>query len=58
MIPTHPTIVDQEDDINLDDIPEFMQEELFTAVDSLRNKKAPGPDGIPAEIIKIAAQCP
>ena len=53
LFPTHPTRLDQEDDISVDDIPDFTQEELFTAVDSLRNKKAPGPDVIPAEIIKM-----
>ena len=46
----HPTRLDQEDDISVDDIPDFTQEELFAAVDSLANKKAPGPDGILAYI--------
>ena len=41
LFPTHLTRVDQEDDINVDNIPDFTQEELFAAVDSLRNKKLP-----------------
>ena len=59
LFPMHPTRIDQEEDIRVTEIPDFTQEELFAAVDSLRNKKAPGPDGIPAEIIRIAAhECP
>ena len=59
LFPMHPTRQDQEGDISEDDIPDFTQEELFAAVGSLINKKAPGPDGIPAEIIKTAAnECP
>ena len=54
LFPVHPTRVDEEDDMSVDDVPDFTEEELFIAVDSLRNKKAPGSDGIPAEIIKIA----
>ena len=55
LYPVHPTRLDQEDDFSVDDMPDFSQEELFIAIDSLRSKKAPGPDGIPAEIIKIDA---
>ena len=59
LFPVHPTRLDKKDDINVDDVPDFTEKELFVAVGSLRNKKAPGPDGIPAEIIKIAAhECP
>ena len=49
-------LLDEEDnEINVDDVPDFTEEELFATMDCLRNKKAPGPDGIQAEIIRIAA---
>lgn len=59
LFPTHPLreeapIVDEGMDI-----PPFTEEELRTAVTSLRNGKAPGPDGIPAEVLKVVARdCP
>ena len=54
---THP---EREEENDLDEdveevVPKFTEEELLTAVDSLKNGKAPGPDGIPIEILKIAA---
>ena len=61
LFPTHPDR-EEKNDLDEDDeeaIPEFTEEELLTAVDSLKNGKAPGPDGIPTEILKIAAhECP
>ncbi len=36
------------------EIPEFTEEELVRAVTSLKTGKAPGPDGIPAEIVRRA----
>lgn len=40
-------------------IPLFTLQELTDATRSLKNNKAPGPDGIPAEVIKeIAIKCP
>ena len=60
LFPTHPER-EEENDLGENDeaFPEFTEEELFTAVDSLKNGKAPGPDGIPTEILKIAAhECP
>ena len=52
LFPVHPTRMDEEDDINVDDVPDFTEEELFVAVDSLMNKKAPGPDGIPTRLLR------
>ena len=52
--PTHPER-EEENDLDEDDeeaAPEFTKEELLTAVDSLKNGKAPGTDGIPTEILK------
>ena len=61
LFPTH-TEREEENDLDEDDeevIPEFTEEGLLTAADSLKNGKAPGPDGIPTEILKIAAHvCP
>uniref|UniRef100_T1HWX9 Reverse transcriptase domain-containing protein n=1 Tax=Rhodnius prolixus TaxID=13249 RepID=T1HWX9_RHOPR len=37
------------------EIPLFTQGELRTAARSLRNHRAPGPDGIPAEVLKTVA---
>lgn len=34
----------------------FSEEELSRAVGSLKNKKAPGPDGIPAEVLKLVVE--
>lgn len=38
------------------EIPLFTREELQRAAKSMRNKKAPGPDRIPVEILKIVAR--
>ncbi|GHJ61437.1 hypothetical protein NOK12_39550 [Nocardioides sp. OK12] len=40
----------------ISEVPQFTEEELLRAASSMRNKKAPGPDGLPAEIIKVVAQ--
>lgn len=57
LFPTHPEreVANDLEEDGEEAIPEFTKEELFTAVDSLKNGKAPGPDGIPTEILKIAA---
>lgn len=34
----------------------FSTEELLNAANSIKNRKAPGPDGIPAEVLKILAR--
>ncbi|XP_035742251.1 uncharacterized protein LOC118450548 [Vespa mandarinia] len=38
------------------EVPQFTEEELLRAASSMRNEKAPGPVGLPAEIIKVVAQ--
>ncbi|XP_035737495.1 uncharacterized protein LOC118448397 [Vespa mandarinia] len=38
------------------EVPQFTEEELLRTASSKRNKKAAGPDGLPAEIIKVVAQ--
>ena len=38
------------------EIPLFTVEELVTAVKSLQNRKAPGPDGIPSEALKAVTR--
>ena len=55
LFPTHPvreaavkTTLDEE-------ITLFTTEELLTAANGLQNRKAPGPDGIPAEALKRVA---
>ncbi|XP_046687072.1 uncharacterized protein LOC124372704 [Homalodisca vitripennis] len=55
LFPTHPprqeVIFDR-----VEDIPLFSNEELERAVLSLKNNKAPGPDGIPSEALKQVFQ--
>lgn len=43
----------------VEEVPLFTHDELAKAAGSLQNRKAPGPDGIPAEALKIVATaCP
>lgn len=57
LFPTHP--IRDRDVVDVENIPLFTEEELRVAVSSLRNGKAPGPDGIPSEALKIAlSACP
>ncbi|XP_078051844.1 uncharacterized protein LOC144477990, partial [Augochlora pura] len=39
-----------------EDIPPFTERELTEAARSFHNRKAPGPDGIPAEVVKLAVR--
>lgn len=59
LFPTHPTRSDGGIIVVNDEIPFFTQKELTDAAKSMKNNKAPGPDRIPAEAIKTAANaCP
>ena len=56
LFPTHP-IEDDASQVNLDyEIPLFTEGELKAAVNSMKNGKAPGMDGIPSEVLKISIQ--
>ena len=55
---THPIREDRPRE-DVGEFPLFNNEELRRAAQSLQNKKAPGPDGSPAEVLKITARvCP
>lgn len=53
LFPSHPPR-EEPPEVEIGDIPLFTEEELGVAVASLRNRKAPGPDEIPAEALKAA----
>ena len=55
LFPTHPTREDRSIE-DVEEFPLFKEEELRRAVQSLTNKKAPGSDGITAEVLKITAE--
>ena len=42
--------------IEVDDFPMISEAKLKVAVDPLKSRKAPGPDGIPAEALKAAVR--
>lgn len=59
LFPTHPPREEYGEARDLGEIAPFNEEELAEAASSLANRKAPGPDGIPAEVLKVMARvCP
>lgn len=56
LFPTKELIQNEDPFPNDDPVPLFTETELKSAARALKNKKAPGPDGIPAEIIKNIAE--
>lgn len=54
LFPTHPVRTDEESARSTEAIP-FTVDELKEAAASLKNNKAPGPDGIPVEVLKCLA---
>lgn len=58
LFPDHPTLMytPMEVEEKTPTIIPFSEDELLCATNSLRSKKAPGPDGIPTEILKVIAK--
>lgn len=54
LFPSHPILEENLPTPN-EPIDPFSERELAAAVKLLKNKKAPGPDGIPAEVLKLVA---
>lgn len=57
LFPKHPRMTIEYDSQNDEDTNLISKEELLLAIRSLKAKKAPGPDGLPAEILKAVATC-
>lgn len=55
LFPRHPQRIEEGGEGEIAEVPMFSAEELMTAVAALKSGKAPGPDGIYAEVIKIVA---
>ena len=56
LFPSHPVREIERETIEPAEIPIFSEDELILAADSLQTEKAPGPDGIPAEVLKAVAR--
>lgn len=55
LFPTHPKRPGRAAPPGDPEVPLFTRKELLGSIKSMRNKKAPGPDGLPAEILKAVA---
>ena len=53
LFPTHPIRTNVTDDADVP--PVFVAEELTRATNAMKTGKAPGPDGVPAEILRLVA---
>lgn len=56
LFPTHPDRENCETRVPTENFEAFTENEIKEAARSMKNKKAPGPDGIPPEAIKFTAQ--
>lgn len=56
LFPTHPTTERAEVTNDDTDVPAFTEAELVNATSSLKTGKAPGPDGIPGEVLRLMAR--
>lgn len=54
LFPTHPVLKKRK--INQKNVPLFTVEELKISLMQMKNKKAPGPDRIPTEVLKLLAE--
>lgn len=55
LFPSDEVRIDHPEVTAVDPPPLFTQEDLNAAASTLKNSKAPGPDGIPAEVLKLIA---
>ncbi|XP_043267691.1 uncharacterized protein [Venturia canescens] len=56
LFPTHPIRTNATDDADVPAPPVFVAEELTRATKAMKSGKAPGPDGVPAEILRLVAR--
>lgn len=56
LFPDHPNQQHPALDVPREQVPLFSEAEMLQAIRSMKNRKAPGPDGIPAEALKVAAK--
>lgn len=56
LFPTHPPLGDEREPRTGETPPLFTEGELRLAARSLKGNKAPGPDGVPPEVLKILAE--
>lgn len=55
LFPTHP-LRPAHDWAPLGDVPLFTREEVEKAIVSMKDRKAPGPDGVPSEVLRVVVQ--
>lgn len=56
LFPNHPTRGEVTDANDRRDVPVFTEDELIEATASLKAGKAPGPDGVPGEVLRLMAR--
>lgn len=55
LFPSHQIRPEEHTVVRPEEVPLFSEPELKSAIASMRCRKAPGPDGIPAEVLKVVA---